>query len=291
MHARTRTLLKSLGCELSHSLIERTQQHLAAHLLPVETEAPVVRDLAYGPDARHRLDIFAPSGAQDAPVLLFVHGGGFVMGDKKLPKLPFYENVGRWAAEQGWIGVTINYRLAPDNMWPAGGEDIGTAIAWLSENIARYGGHPRRIFVMGQSAGATHVATYLAMPGLQPASGPGVAGAVLVSGGYDPASASPNAYHLAYYGTDRACYGDYSTIQGLVVTNVPLCLAISEYDGIDYRRQAAMLVGAFGKARGDIPRIHWLPGHNHLSPILALGTPDDTLGPLVGDFVRGLVQG
>jgi triacylglycerol lipase len=290
MQAGTRKLIETLGCELSHSLIDQTRKHLAARVASSVEEAAVVRDLAYGPDQRHRLDIFSKAGAQDAPVLVFVHGGGFVMGDKRLPKLPFYDNVGAWAANQGWIGVTINYRLAPDHMWPAGSEDVASAVAWLRENIADHGGDPRRIILMGQSAGAVHVAGYLANPVVQPSSGPGVAGAVLASGVYDPSTASPNAYNLAYYGPDPKRFGVFSMIEGLVVTNVPLCLVVSEHDGIDYRRQAAMLIGAFGKARGDMPRLHWLPGHNHLSPMLAIGTPDDTLGPMVADFV-GRVAG
>ncbi|MBT2187467.1 alpha/beta hydrolase [Sphingobium nicotianae] len=291
MQTRTRELLKSLGCELSHGLIERTQKHLAANVT-LPAEAPVVtRDLAYGPDARHCLDLFKPAGAENAPVLVFVHGGGFVRGDKRLPKMPFYDNIGCWAAEQGWIGVTINYRLAPDHMWPAGAQDVALAVAWLREHVADHGGNPRQIFLMGQAAGASHVATYLALPQVQPAGGVGVAGAVLLSGNYDPATASPNAYHLAYYGTDLDRYPSFSMVPGLVVTNVPLCFVVCEYDGIDYRRQAATLVGAYGKARGDIPRIHWLPGHNHLSPVMAVGTPYDALGPLVSDFVRGHVGG
>lgn len=288
MQARTRELLKSLGCELSHGMIEGTQRHLAEAFAHSGEDAPVRRDLAYGPAERHRLDIFTQAQAHDAPVLLFVHGGGFVTGDKSLPKLPFYDNVGHWAAAQGWVGVTINYRLAPDHMWPSGAEDMVHAVQWVRDNIAAHGGNPRRIVLMGQSAGAVHIASYLALPQLQPSGGPGVAGAVLVSGTYDPASASPNAYHLAYYGTDRTRYPDCSMVQGLVKTTIPLCFVVSEFDAIDYRRQAAMVVGAFGKARGDMPRLHWLPGHNHLSPVLAIGTGDDSLGPLVGDFVRGL---
>ncbi len=291
MQPGTRKLIKSLGCELSHGLIDRTRKHLAAGVVSSMDPAGVLRDLDYGPDARHRLDIFRPEGAQDAPVLVFVHGGGFVMGDKRLPKLPFYDNVGAWAASQGWIGVTINYRLAPDNMWPAGSEDVARVVAWLRENIAEHGGDPRRIILMGQSAGAVHVGGYLAHRSVQSGGGPGIAGAVLVSGSYDPAAAPPNAYHLAYYGTDQARYGDFSMVQGLVVTTVPLCLVVSEFDGIDHRRQAALLVGAFGKARGDMPRLHWLPGHNHLSPVLAIGTPDDTLGPMVTDFMRAITPG
>lgn len=289
MPAATRKLIRSLGCELTYDLIETTQRHLADGIARQPADALIERDLAYGPDGRHRLDIFRQADARDAPVLLFAHGGGFVMGDKRLPNLPFHDNIGRWAAGAGWIGATMNYRLAPDHMWPSGGEDIARAVAWLKAEVSAYGGNPRRIVLMGHSAGATHVATYLARPQEQPASGPGVIGAVLVSGVYDPAAGAPNAYQLAYYGTDRKRYAEFSTVPGLVKTNVPLCLAICEYDAIDFRRQAATLVGTFGRARGDMPRIHWLAGHNHLSAPLSIGTAYDALGPLVRDFVRGLM--
>lgn len=291
MQAETRALLKSLGCELTYGLIEQTQQRLAAALSPPEEQPLVIRDLPYGPDARHRLDLFARAGLEGAPVLLFVHGGGYVMGDKCLGGLPFYDNVGTWAAARGWVGATMNYRLAPDNMWPSGAEDVGRAVACLRDQVAEHGGDPRRIFLMGQSAGATHIATYLSLTGVQPASGPGVAGAMLVSGTYDPALSSPNPYQLAYYGLEIERYGDFSTVPGLVKTTVPLCFAVSEYDAIDFRRQAALLIGAFGRARGDMPRFHWLPGHNHLSPVLAIGTAHDALGPLVSDFVRAVSPG
>ena len=290
MQAGTRALIRSLGCELTFDLIDTTQRHMAADVERAPAQAAVMRDLPYGPHERHRLDLFAPAGAAGAPVLLFVHGGGYVMGDKCLPNLPFYDHIGHWAASRGWIGATMNYRLAPDHMWPSGGEDVGRAVAWLGEAIAAHGGDPRRIVLMGHSAGATHVATYLARPQLHAATGPGVAGAVLVSGTYDPAEGQPNAYQLAYYGTDRARYREASMVSGLIATTVPLCIAVSEYDGIDFRRQAAMLVGAFGRARGDMPRIHWLPGHNHLSALLAIGTGEDGLGPLVADFLHGLSE-
>jgi triacylglycerol lipase len=291
MPEATRELLKSLGCELTHGLIEQTHKHLANAMQVPERAPAVLRDVAYGPHERHRLDIFAHEGARDAPIIVFVHGGGYVMGDKRLPGLPFYDNVGQWAADAGFIGVTINYRLAPDHMWPAGAEDVAQAVAWLRANIAFHGGDPRRIFLMGQSAGAVHVAGYLSLPALLPEGGVGVAGAILVSGAYDLGQTSPNPYALAYYGTDHGRHEVCSTLTGLIKTPVPLCIVVAEYDGIDFRRQAALLVGAFGKARGDIPRIHWLPGHNHLSTILAIGTPYDAMGPLVSEFVHARVQG
>lgn len=278
----TRKLLKPLGCELTHGLIEQTQKHLADAVQSPQSAPAVLRDLAYGPHERHRLDIFVREGTHDAPVVVFVHGGGYVMGDKRLPGLPFYDNVGNWAADAGFVGVTINYRLAPDHMWPCGAEDVAQAVAWVRANIALHGGDPRRIFLMGQSAGAVHVAGYLSRPD----AGAPVSGAVLVSGAYDLGQVSPTAYALAYYGTDRTRYERFSTINGLVKTAVPLCVVVAEFDGIDFRRQAALLVGAYGRARGDIPRIHWLAGHNHLSTVLAIGTPYDALGPVVREFVH-----
>src|SRR5690606_36201390 len=86
----------------------------------------VRRDLAYGPDPRHRADVFTERGASGAarPLLVFSYGGGFRGGAKSSPDTPFYDNIGYWAAENGMVGVTINYRLAPEFTYPAGAEDI-----------------------------------------------------------------------------------------------------------------------------------------------------------------------
>ena len=121
----------------------------------------VFRDQAYGAHPRQQLDVFAPDGiAEPRPVLIFVHGGGFVGGERHAAGTPFYDNVGVWAARNGFVGVTMSYRLAPDFMFPAGPDDIGGAIAWVRENIAAHGGDPGAIVLLGQSAGASHVAAY-----------------------------------------------------------------------------------------------------------------------------------
>ena len=99
------------------------------------------------------------------PVLLFVHGGGFTGGDKKADDTPFYDNVGTWAVDNGMVGVNMTYRLAHEHQWPAGAEDIAAAIAWVKANIAAEGGDPRRLYLMGHSAGAAHAAAYVARSG------------------------------------------------------------------------------------------------------------------------------
>ena len=116
----------------------------------------VTRDIAYGSHARQILDCFVPAGATNAPVVVFVHGGIFVRGDKRLSS-EVYDNVLYWFARQGFIGVNIEYRLAPESPWPGGADDLGLAIAWARANVARHGGDPGSIFAIGHSAGGTHV--------------------------------------------------------------------------------------------------------------------------------------
>jgi acetyl esterase/lipase len=104
-----------------------------------------------------------PPGASRAPrpVLVFIHGGGFSRGAKHTPGSPFYDNVGLWAVDHGLIGVTINYRLAPQFQWPSGIEDLTLVVEWLKSHVAEYGGDPDKIFLWGHSAGAAHVADYV----------------------------------------------------------------------------------------------------------------------------------
>jgi acetyl esterase/lipase len=80
------------------------------------TGLKVLRDAKYGPDARNLVDIFATADASGArPVLMFVHGGAYVGGNKRPPGSPFYDNVMVWAARNGMVGVNVEYRLAPQS--------------------------------------------------------------------------------------------------------------------------------------------------------------------------------
>jgi triacylglycerol lipase len=89
---------------------------------------------------------------------MFLHGGGFVTGDKGCRGEPLYDNFGGFAVESGFVGVTINYRLAPVVMHPSGAEDVLRAVNFLVGQVAQYGGDPERIVLMGHAAGAAHVA-------------------------------------------------------------------------------------------------------------------------------------
>jgi triacylglycerol lipase len=124
-----------------------------------------------------------------------------------LPGL-IYDNVPTFFARNDMIGVNMTYRLAPQHAWPSGAVDVGQAVAWIRQHAARFGGNPERIFLMGQFAGATHVATWCFVSQACGTSAPGVAGAILLSGVFAPAHpeyypVQPQSHQLAYFGDDR----------------------------------------------------------------------------------------
>jgi acetyl esterase/lipase len=105
---------------------------------------------------RHRLDIFTPAHLEKpADVFVFIHGGSWNHGDKKL-----YSILGRNMARKGVVAVLINYRLTPGVMIDKMITDCATAVKWVYENIAAFNGNPERIVVSGHSAGG-HLASSL----------------------------------------------------------------------------------------------------------------------------------
>jgi acetyl esterase/lipase len=106
------------------------------------------------------LDVFSPKGkvSERFPVLLFVHGGTWMFGDKNF--FGMYRGVGRNLARHGIVTVLINYRLSPLVKHPEHIKDVARAFAWAYSNIARHGGRPDQLFVVGHSAGG-HLAALL----------------------------------------------------------------------------------------------------------------------------------
>jgi acetyl esterase/lipase len=280
--------VRALGTEISPQSIQGTAAVYAPfHEREPYTSVSVVRDASYGTNERHRLDVFRPHSipSRPAPVLMFVHGGGFVAGDKRMPGSPYNDNVALWAVRHGLIGVNITYRLAPQFPWPAGAEDAAAAVAWVRKNIAEHGGDPRRVFLMGTSAGAAHAASYITHRALHPSSGLGLAGGVLCSGLYDLMRVPRNPFQLAYYGNDDERYREASTLEGLIATDVPLLFVLTEMDPPEFQQQGLELLNAWMARRGRWPNFLYLLGHNHLSSTMHLNSPDGFLGERLLDFI------
>lgn len=153
--------------------------------------------VAYGEDARQRLDVYPGAGDTAAkPVIVFIYGGGWDSGRRQ-----DYAWVGRALAAQGFLTVVPDYRLVPGNLYPDFLEDCATAVRWTRDNAARLGGDPERIVLVGHSAGAYNAAMLALDKRLLDRAGvpqAAIRGVVGLSGPYDfypwDADASRNAF-------------------------------------------------------------------------------------------------
>jgi triacylglycerol lipase len=282
--------LKEIGPVLNPPRIQATFDIYIPRVVKAYPGVSSTEDIAYGPDDRHRLDVFAPAARPERamPVVLFVPGGGYVGGAKSRPGVPFYQNVGVFFARNAMVGVTMNYRLAPKARWPAGGEDVAAALRWIGENIAKFGGDPARVFLYGQSAGGTHAAHYTFDERLQPVGVDGLAGAIFQSAVFDPAGAPPGPNVEAYFG-NPAGWPERSLFTRLEGRKIPVFLVYAELDPKPFRDQAEKMRAALCKRdAGACPRSLDLAGHNHISEIAHLGSADEQFGRELLNFIRSV---
>jgi acetyl esterase/lipase len=249
----------------------------------------VERDLKYGPDARHALDVFTPESATaPLPVFIFIHGGGFVAGNKRGPNAsPFYDNFMLMAARNEMVGVNATYRLAPANKWPSGAEDVAAAVKWVQANIAQYGGDPARIFLVGSSAGGAHVAGYVANPKLYPKpDNIGLKGVLLLAGTYDFEGLSDPGTK-AYFGDDASKYAERSPLIGTIDNRTPMFVSWAELDPPGIVRQSQILYANLCN-KGRCPAKLILPNHSHISTVYAVNTDDKQLENAMMQFIKGV---
>jgi acetyl esterase/lipase len=111
---------------------------------------------------RHQLDVFRPKGQTGQPVLFFVHGGGWMISGKDdVFGIYGYGTIAYCLAQRGLVVVSPNYRLSPGVKHPEHIKDVARAFAWTCQNIGKYGGDRKQIFVVGHSAGG-HLVSLLA---------------------------------------------------------------------------------------------------------------------------------
>ncbi len=143
------------------------------------------RDLAYQPGPRGGLDVYRPRQANgSAPVVVFLYGGGWDEGAKAQ-----YAFIGDALASKGFVTFIPDYRLYPEVRWPAFLQDNANALRWVRDHAAQFGGDPRKLFLVGHSAGAYNAVMlsldrrWLAAVGMDPRRD--VSGTVGLAGPYD----------------------------------------------------------------------------------------------------------
>lgn len=265
--------MRTMACVLTVAVLMAANFGAAQPSPPRAFQA--ITDVAYydGPDAhpvKHRLDLFVPDGAKDAPVLLFVHGGGWTSGDKNL-----YSFIGRAFAEQGFVTAVINYRLSPEVQHPAHIEDVARAFVWVYRNISQYGGTSEKIFVMGHSAGGHLTALlaldekYLQAHGLTLAA---IKGAIPISGVYD-VTGMLNLYRTVF-GADPQQRWDASPLAHVGPTKPPFFVIYAQFDfpGLDTQGQQLF---ALLKQNHNEAALFETPGKDHVTIIASIGTTND----------------
>jgi acetyl esterase/lipase len=277
-----RGVISGLGPRFDHDVLETTRALFAGRWNMTLSPGSEMRlDLAYGTNERHKIDLF-PSGVPGAPLLVFVPGGGFVAGDKSL-----YRHVGAAFARLGFTTAAVNYRLAPADSWPAGAVDVASAIDWVAERAQDFDADGDNIYVLAQSTGATHASGALFDRRFRPAHFDAIRSAVLMSGFYRMSGSIEAANIRAYFGDDASRYDDRSPARAAAHCVLPVALTVAEFDPDFLALQTLTLAAELIKRSGKFPPLLWNEGHNHVSPLLSVGTgPGDPSSRLAALLLR-----
>ena len=200
------------------------------HPVTVPAGATAVRDVAYGNDPAQHFDVYLPANTRNAPVLFYVHGGGWANGDKTNPGL---ENKLAYWLPKGYAVVSADYRLVPKATPLQQAQDIAHAVATVQARAREWRMDPERLVLMGHSAGAHLVVLLGAKPSLLADAGARNPRAVvsLDSGALDvPALMSlprvPQLYHQAF-GSDHREWVAASPSDQLTRGALPMLLVCS----------------------------------------------------------------
>lgn len=263
------------------------------------TQAKVLQDLPYaGAESRalQKLDLFIPDEEFEGvrPIVILIHGGGWVAGDKSNDN--FAQPKTNWLMKQGFIVASINYRLAPAAKHPAQIEDVCQAIAWIQGHAQRYGGDPARIWLLGHSAGAQLAALAAVDEERQKAAGvnaTGLRGVVLLDGaGYDipvqyatlnKRGVMDNIYRKAF--TDDAEIQRNASPVHRVTVKPPSFLILHLEQRPGSSAQAKLLAAALQAKEGQV-KVLAIEGKNHGTISADCGKQGDVVTEAVAAFLR-----
>lgn len=255
--------------------------------LPVSIE----RDIPYGDHERQRLDVYAPVDASpgSTPVVVWFYGGSWRSGDKRL-----FEHLGRAYVARGVVAVTVNYRLTPEVRHPEHVRDAASAVAWVSKEIASFGGDPTRLFVSGHSAGG-HLAAllctdrqYLAEHGVPETS---IRGCITISGAADLARHVDNGTFTSAdqmyeaFGPTDSHLRSASPINYVSANDPPFLLLMAEKDPENLQEQGRVLADALRDLE-VYARFVTINGRDHFSIVRRFGSSDDATANAAFLFVE-----
>ncbi len=230
-------------------------------------------DLPYGDNPKQRLDLYLPEGdVSGAPVFLFLHGGGFREGDRA-----HYGAVAQPFADRGIITAVASYRLTDDGFhYPDQPDDTRSAIRWLHENVASYGGDPQSLYVGGHSAGAILSAdigvdrAWMTEAGIPPAA---LRGIVPISGPYDMRARGRPGEVNAYAPTPElaAQASPILHVRDPAPRAVVACGTVEPYQ--DSSKELVAKLKAAGAQAEYLP----LDGEDHKDTALSLANADSAL--------------
>jgi acetyl esterase/lipase len=241
----------------------------------------IKRALVYGPEARHRLDLYLPKGgAVGAPAVLFFYGGAFISGHRRE-----YRFVGEALASRGIIVAIADYGLFPEHRFPDFIEDGAKAFVFLRGILADHGGDPERLFVAGHSAGA-YIAVmlacnprYLHEAGEEPSS---LAGAIGVAGPYDFLPITNPQRIEIFGGSNRVETQPIHFVDG---QRPPMLLLTGDRDVNILPGNTKNLAARLRQHGSTVEEIVY-PGIEHFQIILALAPLFRRLIPIRADIVR-----
>lgn len=275
-------LLVTIFASLNLSL---PQQPSWAQLSSSSYEVEVVTNIVYynGPDfnpKKHLLDIYEPKGLSSAPVLMFVHGGGWQSGDKSL-----YSYLGRTFASQGFTTVVISYRLTPEVQHPGHIQDVARAFAWIYRNIAQHNGNPERVFVAGHSAGG-HLTALLALDerylNAEGLSTNRIRGAMPISGVYD-LNTIPGFDSV--FTSDPETRREASPVAHVDEHQPPFLITYAQFDYPTADIQSAELLNLLRQENSEAQTLT-IPAKDHITIITSIGRPGDLTTESMLDFMR-----
>jgi acetyl esterase/lipase len=259
-------------------------------LVPTGTFA-AARDLAYGGNARQKLDVYMPlPHVTNAPVILFFYGGNWTSGARG-----DYMFAGEAFASQGFVAVIADYRLYPEVKFPGFLQDSAEAFAWTRKNIAKYGGDPQRIFVAGHSAGAYNAAMLAYNPAYLQGVGEDAAavrGFIGLAGPYDflPLQSASARSIFGYPDTSPATQ-PISFVPAAPGRRLPPALLLTAPGDTVVSPGNSLRLATKLRAAGGTVRELSYPGLDHPRLVGALAAPlRQRFGPVLGDIAQFVRQ-